>query len=148
MDKSEFHFFHPLRVRYSEVDAQGFVFNANHVVYYQTALTEYFRELHYDHSAQAAGTDFHTVRIVVELKGPVTFDQEVDVHVRAGRIGRSSITFQTLICPKGEDQVLSQGEIVWVLVDQSNGRSAPLPEELVRRLRALEGEAPEASARG
>jgi acyl-CoA thioester hydrolase len=140
MEKSNFSFCFPLRVRYSEVDAQGFVFNANHVVYFQTALQEYFRELQYDYARQTSGTDFHTVRVVAEFKAPIRFDQEIEVHVRAARIGRSSIRYEMITCPKGGDQVLSTGEIVWVNADQATQKSAPLPEELVKLLRAREGE--------
>lgn len=32
-----------LRVRYSEVDSQGIVFNANYLNYLDVAITEYFR---------------------------------------------------------------------------------------------------------
>jgi acyl-CoA thioester hydrolase len=139
MEKSRFHFFFPLRVRYSEVDAQGMVFNANHIVYYQTALTEYCRKLAYDFAKESAGTDMHTVRALADFKGPITFDQEIDIYVRAARIGRSSINYETMICPKGGEQVLGTGEITWVNVDRVTGKSAPLPEDLIRRLRALEG---------
>jgi acyl-CoA thioester hydrolase len=139
MEKSRFHFAFPLRVRYSEVDSQGVVFNANHVVYYQTALTEYFRTLGYDFAKQSPGTDMHTVRVLAEFKGPVRFDQEIDIHVRAARVGRSSIAYETMICPTGGDPVLGTGEITWVNVDRVTGKSAPLPEDLIRRLRALEG---------
>jgi acyl-CoA thioester hydrolase len=140
MDKSRFHFCFPLRVRYSEVDSQSVVFNANHVIYYQTALTEYVRKLGFDFATEAPGTDMHTVRVVAEYKGPVRFDQEIDIHVRAARIGRSSIVYETMICPKRGDQVLGTGEITWVNVDRTTGKSAPLPEDLVRRLRMLEGD--------
>lgn len=83
MSRSQFSFFYPLRVRYSEVDSQGYVFNANHVNFFQTGLTEYFRDLDYDHVSEAPGADFHTVRVVLDIRAPVSFDQEVDLGVRA-----------------------------------------------------------------
>ncbi len=138
MSRSQFAFFYPLRVRYSEVDSQGYVFNANHVNYFQTALTEYFRDLDYDHASQAPGADFHTVRIVLDIKGPVVFDQEVDLGIRAARVGRSSITWEAALFPRGGDQALTCGEIVWVNVDQTNGKSSPLPDDLVARLKQRE----------
>jgi acyl-CoA thioester hydrolase len=139
MNDAKFSFCYPLRVRYSEIDAQGMVFNANHVVYFQTALQEYFRDFRYDYAAQSSGSDFHTVKIVVELKAPIRFDQEIEIHVRAARIGRSSIRYEMMSCPKGGDQILSSGEIVWVNVDRATQKSAPLPQELVAEFRAREG---------
>ena len=34
MSREKFWFFYPLRVRYSEVDCQGVVFNANYLMYF------------------------------------------------------------------------------------------------------------------
>jgi acyl-CoA thioester hydrolase len=67
MSRSQFAFFHPLRVRYSEVDSQGYVFDANRVNYSQTGLTEYFRDFDFDHATEASGADFHTVRVVLDI---------------------------------------------------------------------------------
>jgi acyl-CoA thioester hydrolase len=138
MSRSQFSFFYPLRVRYSEVDSQGYVFNANHVNFFQTGLTEYFRDLDYDHVSEAPEADFHTVRVVLDIRGPVSFDQEVDLGVRAARIGGSSITWGAALFPRGGDDELTSGEIVWVNVDQTTGKSSPLPEKLVARLKERE----------
>lgn len=42
MSREQFWFFHSLRVLYSEVDAQGVVFNAHCLTYFETTITEYF----------------------------------------------------------------------------------------------------------
>ena len=41
--RPRFGFFHPLRVRWSELDPQGIVFNPNYLVYFDIAVTEYMR---------------------------------------------------------------------------------------------------------
>ena len=46
--RDQFRFFHPFRVRYSEIDGQGVLFNAHYLTYYDTAITEFFRALGYD----------------------------------------------------------------------------------------------------
>ena len=56
MSREQFWFFYPLRVRYSEVDCQGVVFNANYLMYFDTTITEYFRALGYDQPADAKTT--------------------------------------------------------------------------------------------
>ena len=45
VSRGEFTFFHPLRVRWSEVDPQGIVFNPNYLAYADLALTEYMRRI-------------------------------------------------------------------------------------------------------
>ena len=43
MSRSDFSFFHPLRVRWAEADMQGIVFNGHYLTYFDVAFTEYFR---------------------------------------------------------------------------------------------------------
>jgi len=40
LNREHYNFFHPFRVRYSEIDAQGIVFNAHYFTYFDTAITE------------------------------------------------------------------------------------------------------------
>lgn len=42
MTRDQFSFFHPFRIRYSEIDGQGVVFNAHYLTFYDTTITEYF----------------------------------------------------------------------------------------------------------
>ena len=138
MRKSDFPFSFPFRVRYAEIDGQGVVFNAHYLTYFDTAITEFMRYLGYDYMGQVArtGEDFHLVKSLVEYKAPIRFDADIEVHVRAGRIGRTSLTFALAIFPKDGDQVLSTGEIVWVNTNQKTHKTAPVPPELITLLDA------------
>jgi acyl-CoA thioester hydrolase len=141
--RASFRFFHPLRVRYSEVDQQGVVFNAHYLTYYDTAITEYCRALPYDlfGEAKTSGIDFHTVRSLVEYKAPIRFDAEIEVGCRAARLGRSSLAFALGIFPQGGETVLATGEIVWVNTDQRSHKPVPIGDALRGLLRAREGAA-------
>jgi acyl-CoA thioester hydrolase len=134
--RSDFGFFHELRVRYAEVDSQGIVFNAHYLTYFDTAITEYLRRIGHDYAALVAerGLDFHLVKATVEYLAPVRNDALLDIGVAAGRIGRSSITWQLGIFPAGAAQLLSRGEIVWVCSRVGEHRSHALPQDLVALL--------------
>jgi len=140
--KSDYKFFFPFRVRYAETDAQGIVFYAHYLTYFDTAINEYLRNLpfNYVEHVNRTGTDFHVVKAVIEFFAPSHFDDEINVHVRTGKIGRSSLTFLTEIFPKNEETTLVKGEVVWVNTNQEAKKSAPLPEELVVKLRGWEGQ--------
>ena len=140
MSREQFWFFHPFRVRYSEIDGQGVVFNAHYLTYFDTAITEYFRELGYDQYADAkkTGIDFHIVKSVIEYKAPLLFDQEIDVGVRVARIGNSSLTFELAIFLKGEDRALVTGEVVWVYTDQKTHRPVPITQSIRESIAARE----------
>ena len=130
MSREQFWFFYPLRVRYSEVDCQGVVFNANYLMYFDTTITEDFRALGYDQQADAkkTGVDFHVVKSLIEYKAPVRFDWEIDVGARVARIGNSSLVFELAIFLNDSIDALVTGEIVWVYTSQQTHRPVPIPE--------------------
>ena len=132
MSREQFWFFHPFRVRYSEIDGQGVVFNAHYLTYFDTAITEYFRALGYDQyaDAQKSGVDFHIVKSVIEYKAPVRFDQELDVGVRVARIGNSSLVFELAIFLKNGTDALVTGENIWVYTDQQTHRPVSIPKAI------------------
>jgi len=136
MSKSDFSFFFPFRVRYSEIDGQMVVFNAHYLTYFDTAITEYFRAMDFDYlgDVEKTGNDMHTVKTVVEYMAPLKFDDELEVYVRTGRIGRSSLSFALEIHLKGKDEALASGEVVWVYTNQETHKSTALPEDLIKLL--------------
>jgi acyl-CoA thioester hydrolase len=130
--RRDFWFHHPFRVRYSEVDAQAVVFNAHYLTYFDTSITEYFRALGYDYLGEAArtGNDFHIVRTIVDYRAPIRFDEEIDVCVRVGKIGRSSLTLALAIFGRGSEDLRATGEVVWVHTDQKTHKSVAVAESL------------------
>jgi acyl-CoA thioester hydrolase len=132
MSREQFWFFHPFRVRYSEIDGQGVVFNAHYLTWFDTTITEYFRALGYDQYADAkkTGIDFHTVKSVVEYKAPILFDWELDVGARVVRIGNSSLVLELAIFAKDGFDALATGEIVWVYTSQQTHRPVPIPPSI------------------
>lgn len=132
MQRQDFRFFHPLRVRYSEVDAQKVVFNAHYLTYFDVALTEFLRDLGYDYHGlvERQRLDFHLVKSTVEYLAPIHFDDELEIGVRAARIGNSSLTWELAIFRHNEKTCLSRGDVVWVCAAVGSHRSHPLPADL------------------
>jgi acyl-CoA thioester hydrolase len=132
MSREQFWFFHPFRVRYSEIDGQGVVFNAHYLTWFDTTITEYFRALGYDQyaDAQSTGIDFHVVKSLIEYKAPVRFDWELDVGARVARIGNSSLVFELAIYRRDGVDTLVTGEIVWVYTSQQTHRPLPIPASI------------------
>lgn len=124
--------FIPFRVRYAEVDGQNVVFNAHYLTYFDTSITEYLRAMDYNYTAEVkdSGVDFHVVRSLVEYKSPIVFDQEIEVGVRVGRIGVSSLRFDLGVFGKGEDRLYASGEIVWVYTDQRTHEAVRVSDAL------------------
>ena len=142
MKRSDFGYFHPFRVRYAEIDGQGVVFNAHYLTYFDTAITEYVYELGHDYlvAVDETGEDYHLAKSLVEYKAPIYLRDDIEVHVRTGRLGRTSLTFDLAIFRAGTDELLATGEVVWVNVNQTTHKTAPLPEDIVSKIKAFEGD--------
>lgn len=140
-DRADFRFFLAHRVRYVELDTQGIVFNAHYLTWYDEAVSDYIRAAGwaYQDEVKASGADFHVVRGLVEYKVAIGRKAEIEIGVRATRIGRSSVAFQPAVFPAGGDTLLATGEIVWVLTDQATRRPTPIPGKLRSMLSAFEG---------
>ncbi|MGY9054883.1 MAG: acyl-CoA thioesterase [Alphaproteobacteria bacterium] len=144
MARSDFRFSWPTRVRYSEVDNQGIVYNAHYLTYFDTALTEYIVAvgLDYEGEVKATNHDYHAVRAVVEWQAPIGKREDIEVCVRPGRLGRTSMTFTFEVHPAGQEDLRTTGEVVWVYTNQETHQSAPLPQNLLDLIEAYEGGKP------
>lgn len=144
MSRSEFRFSYPLRVRYSEIDAQNVVFNAHYLTYYDVAITEYLRAAGLVSLQQTPEGvfDFHVVKSTVEYRAPIRFDEDIEVYCRTAPPGRSSLSFLLEIHGAGREDLRSTGEIVWVNADQKTHRSAPIPPAFRRALSIFEEREP------
>ncbi|MCY1357092.1 Acyl-CoA thioester hydrolase YbgC [compost metagenome] len=141
--RDDFRFSHPLRVRWAEVDPQGIVFNGNYLTYADVAITEYFRALGVAYPADLSrdGGDFFAVRTVLEYLAPAHFDECLEIGVRIGRLGRSSLTFNLGIWRDATP--LTAGEVIYVHADAASRSSRALPDWLREKVRGYERRAPE-----
>lgn len=146
MQRENFQLCHQLRVRWSEVDMQGIVFNGHYLTYADIGITEYFRALTRSCGGDtgAKGGDFFAVRTLLEYRSPAENDDLLDVHVRIARLGNSSMLF--VIGIYRDDTLLLTGEITYVYADQQSRRPKPIPATFRQAVKAYEKTAPEDAA--
>lgn len=138
MTRSDFRFFHRLRVRWAEVDMQKIVFNAHYLMYFDTAITDYWRALalpYHETMAQLEG-DLYVVKATVEFHASARVDDQIDVALRCSRIGTSSLSFTGAIF-RGDEHLIS-GELIYVFADPATQKSRPVPPALREALNAYE----------
>ncbi len=140
MSETDFTFFHPLRVRWSECDAQGIVFNVNYFLYFDVAMTEYMRALGFSFIGPEA-LEFYTVRAEADYRGSAVFDDELRIGVRCARLGTTSMSAAFIIL-RG-DEVLTEGALTYVHALRGTKTTAPLPAFFIDRATAFERTPPE-----
>ena len=136
--KSDFRFFHRLRVRWAEVDMQKIVFNAHYLMYFDTAISDYWRAmaLPYEEAMLALEGDLYVRKATVEFKASARVDDLLDVGMKCMRVGNSSILFMGGLY-RG-DELLVTCELVYVFADPATQTSKPVPPLLREILAAFE----------
>ncbi|MBU4612557.1 acyl-CoA thioesterase [Achromobacter sp. GG226] len=143
MNRSEFAFFHPLRVRWAEVDMQKVVFNGHYMLYFDVAFTEYWRATGLPNSQVQAreGIEMFLRRATIDYQASAEFDDELEIGMRCARLGRSSMTVQGGIF-RG-DTFLVGGELLYVYADVAAKKGVPIPTAWREHLATFERVAPE-----
>jgi YbgC/YbaW family acyl-CoA thioester hydrolase len=128
--RSDFRFFHRLRVRWAEVDMQKIVFNAHYLMYFDTAIADYWRALSlpYVESMESLGGDLYVKKASIEFHASARMDDVLDVAMKCVRVGNSSIVFHGGLF-RG-DELLVTSELIYVFADPATQTSRPVPAEL------------------
>ena len=125
----DFKFYHPIEVRYGDLDPQGHLNNARYLTYMEQARIQYIKYL-----GLLQGDSFMDMGVIladihITFHAPVQFGQAVRVGVRVARLGNKSMDMLHDIEDAGSGEVLASGTAVLVAYDYHNSRSIPISEE-------------------
>ena len=137
---SDYHFFHPIEVRYGDLDPQGHVNNAKHLTYFEQARVAYMIELGLftkDQSFMEIGVILADVHITYHA--PIYFGQNIKVGVRAAKLGNKSMTWEQNILDADTDKELARGQVLVVTYDYQTGKTIPIPQEWREKIGEFEG---------
>lgn len=122
-------FVHRLRVRYSECDQQGVVFNGHYLFYYDVALTELWRDrigLYQDMTAR--GVDVVVAEATLRYRAAARFDDLLDIAMPVKHLGTTSMIIQPEF--RVGDRLVADGEIRHVFVDPATLVKKPIPDDI------------------
>jgi acyl-CoA thioester hydrolase len=137
---SDFRFYHPIEVRYGDLDPQGHVNNAKHLTYFEQARVAYMIELGLftrDQSFMEIGVILADVHITYHA--PIYFGQNIKVGVRAARMGNKSMTWQQNIVDADTGNVLARGEVLIVTYDYEQEKTILIPQHWKEKIMEFEG---------
>jgi acyl-CoA thioester hydrolase len=122
-------FYHPIEVRYGDLDPQGHVNNAAYLTYFEQARIQYIKHLQLWKSA-----DFIDIGIIladahVTFKAPVLFGQHVQVGVRVTRLGNKSLTMEYILEDQDTRQLLATASTTLVTYEYHTNQTIPIPDD-------------------
>jgi len=137
---SDYRFYHPIEVRYGDLDPQGHVNNAKHLTYFEQARIHYMIELGLftrDQSFMQIGVIVADVHIT--YLEPIYFGQNIKVGVHAARLGSKSMTWEQNIVDIDTNREAARGEVIIVTYDYKDEKTISVPQEWREKITAFEG---------
>jgi acyl-CoA thioester hydrolase len=116
------------KIRYSDCDPQGIVFNGNYARYWDDALTDWFEDAGYggmDMGGQ--GVDVVAARMEIDFKAPAALGDVLETTLGIERFGDTSMTV-SFTTRRGDATVVAEGLEVLVFVDDESFRPVSVPQ--------------------
>ena len=140
--RQDFRFSSRLRVRWAEVDLQKIVFNAHYLMYFDTAISDYWRAMAipYEETMHHWGGDLYVKKASVEYFASARYEDQLDVMLKCIKVGNSSVVFHGAIFRS--DQLLVTCELIYVYASPATQTSQPVPAAFRELLTAFEAGEP------
>lgn len=127
-----------IEVAWGDMDAFGHVNNTIFFRYFESTRIAYMRAI------KAMGGEEEGFAPVVasarcDFLASVVFPDTVVGETRVSKLGNSSFTMEYQLVSRAQEKVVARGEAVIVNIDQSTGKSRPIPAALRQRMEELEG---------
>ncbi len=127
----------PITTRWADNDAYGHVNNVVHYSWFDTAVNGWLM-----HATDTDIRELPAIGMVAEtgcrFLSELSFPDAVEIGLRLGRLGTSSVTYQLAAFGNGKDSPASLGHFVHVYVDRDTHATTPVPAEIRTALAALE----------
>jgi YbgC/YbaW family acyl-CoA thioester hydrolase len=139
---ADFRQHHRLRVRWSELDMQGVVFNGHYLNYMDIAVGEWWRAMAMPYASAMAtmGGEFFARKSGVDYLAPAHMDDVIDVCVRDGRLGNSSMVIEGALFVDG--RLIATSELLYVFADLQTRVPTRIPDAFRAMLQRFRSGAP------
>ena len=134
--RDDYRHFQMITTRWHDNDVYGHVNNVVYYSFFDSAVNTYLIE--------AGGLDIHAGAVVgfvvsssCDYFASIAFPERIEVGLRVGKLGNSSVQYELAIFKHGEEQACAAGRFVHVFVDRDSNRPVGIPESLRAALARL-----------
>jgi YbgC/YbaW family acyl-CoA thioester hydrolase len=123
------------KIRYSDCDPQGIVFNGNYARYWDDALTDWFEASGLGgEGLGGTGVDVVTARIEMDFRASAGLGDTLETDIAVERVGNTSMTLTFTTSRLSDDTVVTEGREVLVFVDREDFRPTQVPDDVKNKL--------------
>ncbi len=129
MVRADFLHFQTLQTRWMDNDLYGHVNNVTYYSYFDTVVNRYLIEPGGLDIQQSTVIGF-AVETGCRFHRPFAYPEAIEVGLRVGRLGSSSVRYELALFGVGEEHARADGFFVHVFVDRQSQRPTVMPERL------------------
>ncbi|CAN5871812.1 thioesterase family protein [soil metagenome] len=119
------------KIRYSDCDPQGIVFNGNYPRYWDDAATDWLEDLGLGGPGLGGnGIEVVTARLEIDFKSSATLGDVLETSVQVAKFGTASMDVAIETVNEASRAVIATGKLVWVFVDPEHFRPVPAPQDI------------------
>ncbi|MBM4072754.1 MAG: acyl-CoA thioesterase [Planctomycetes bacterium] len=126
-------------VVWGEMDSYRHVNNVVYFRYFENARLEYFRRLDWFAFEEQTGIGPILASTQARFKRPLTYPDTVSIGARLLSIEVDRFTLEHRIVSHAQQAIVTEGHGVIVIFHYPSGQKVSLPDELRKRIEALEG---------
>jgi acyl-CoA thioester hydrolase len=134
-----YNFYHPIEVRYGDLDPQGHVNNAKYFTYLEQARVAYIIHLGFWDGDSFLDIGFILADAHLAFKAPILFGTNLRIWVRVSRLGTKSLTMEYCMEDTEDGHEFATGDAVLVTYNYHNGETITIPDEWRRVIAEFEG---------
>ena len=134
--REHYRHFQPITTRWHDNDLYGHVNNVTYYSYFDTAVNSYLIE--------TGGLDIRHGEIVgfvvsssCDYFESIAFPERIEVGLRIGKLGNSSVHYELAVFREGELQACAAGRFVHVFVDRQSTQPVSIPQPLRQAMALL-----------
>lgn len=134
--RADYRHFQPITTRWHDNDVYGHVNNVTYYGFFDTAVNTYLIE--------RGALDIHEGEVVgfvvssaCDYFASVAFPERIEVGLRVGKLGNSSVQYELAVFKAGEEEACAAGRFVHVFVDRASNRPVDIPPALREALQSL-----------
>lgn len=136
ISRAEFPHFLTLPTRWMDNDIYGHINNAQYYSFFDTAINDYL--------ISEGGLDIvagSSIAFAVESQcqylTPLAFPEQIDVGLRVGKLGNSSVRYELAVFAQDADLAAAAGYFVHVFVDRNTQKPVAMPAKIRAALERL-----------
>jgi acyl-CoA thioester hydrolase len=127
MESNQNTYFHPIIVRYRDLDPQGHVNNAVYLTYLESARLGYYQAVGIWSPNSGAQTGMVVAHIEIDYLASILLGQSIRVGLRLENLGIKSLTLAFIIEDVSTKKPIARGKSVMVAYDNQRDTSIPIP---------------------